>query len=70
MLIGHDPVEDTPEYKAIEKELDQKIRARIGDKRGLGFCHIYWIAKKNILKTDYGIDWQSPAELNPHIIYD
>lgn len=70
MNIKHDPVEDTAEYKKIEAELEQKIKDKIGDNDMFGFCHIYWDTKKIILKKDYNIDWKSPAELNPHIIFD
>lgn len=35
-----------------------------------GSCHLYWQFKKQILKDAYGIEWQSPAELNDDIAYD
>ena len=70
MMCHHDPIEDTPEYKAISQELDKKIRAEVGENRGMGYCHLYWGAKKRILKRDYGIDWKSPSELNPHVRFD
>ena len=66
-----DPVEQTQEYKKIEKELEALINERLKNAhRGLGFCHIYWSAKKSILKEKYNIDWRSPAELNPAILFD
>lgn len=36
----------------------------------LGFCHFYWGMKKKILKERYGIDWKTPAEEHPEIIFD
>ena len=66
----HDPVEDTPEYKAIEEELHAKIFERMGGEMNRGNAHLYPKFKKEILKNDYNIDWKSPAELNPHIIFD
>lgn len=69
-MFSHDPIEDTPEYKAIKDELEEKIIARIGRNRGMGYCHLYWGAKKRILKEDYGIEWKSPSELNPYVCYD
>jgi len=65
-----DPIEQTPEYKAIEEELDQKIRSHIGEGAYLGYCHIYWLEKKLILKYDYGMEWKSPPELNPRMFFD
>ena len=69
-MFSHDPIEDTPEYKAIKDELEEKIIARIGTNRGMGYCHLYWGAKKRILEEDYGIEWKTPNELNPHVLYD
>lgn len=69
-FISHDPIEDTPEYLAIKDELEEKIIARGGKRSGLGFCHLYWMEKKRILKEEYGIDWRSPAELNPSACFD
>ena len=69
-MIKHDPVEDTPQYLAIKDELEEKIYAKIGRETYMGYCYRYWSAKKEILKKDYGIDWESPSALNPHIIFD
>lgn len=40
---------------------------------GLGLgksCHWIWGMKKAILRYGFNIDWQTPAEKNPHVIYD
>lgn len=70
MGIKYDIVEDTLEYKKISKELEQKIIDTIGENDMIGYCHLYWSTKKNILKRDYNIDWKSPAELNPDVMFD
>ncbi len=36
----------------------------------MGVCHSIWELKKNILRYEFHIDWKSPAERNPHIIFD
>lgn len=36
----------------------------------MGYCHLLWAAKKDILKKDYNIDWYTPAEENPATLYD
>ena len=36
----------------------------------MGYCNNYWSAKKEILKEKYNIDWYTPAEENPDVIYD
>ena len=68
--IRQDPIEDSPQYKEIEKALEEKISQRFGEERLMGSCHGYWKAKKEILREDYGIDWHSPTELNPEITFD
>ena len=35
-----------------------------------GSCHIYWEMEQKILKEDYGVEWKSPAEMNPDNAYD
>lgn len=65
-----DPVEKTAQYIMIREELEREIKAQIGKGGYLGYCHVYWAVKKRILKEKYGIDWKSPAELNPHIRFD
>ena len=65
-----------------EKELDQKSKKQFeevekfltkefkGKKHILGMCHSIWYRKKRLLKEMYNIDWISPKELNPGIIFD
>ncbi|MBR5370997.1 MAG: hypothetical protein IK130_02160 [Oscillospiraceae bacterium] len=61
-----DPVELTPEYLDIRYELEEKIDDALDHERGYyDFCKEYWLAKRMILRNDYGIRWQSPAQLNP-----
>ena len=40
------------------------------EKDQMGFCYTYWVVRKRILREKYNIEWQSPAERNPGIIYD
>jgi hypothetical protein len=71
--IKRDPVEETPEYLAIADEVDKLIKEHFSDELGsprLGMCHCVWAYKKRILKTKYGIDWRSPAEMNPLTLFD
>jgi|GEM_PF-2057704 len=61
-----DPVELTPEYLAIRYELEEKIDEALEHERGYyDYCKEYWMAKRMILRSDYGIRWKSPASLNP-----
>ena len=40
------------------------------DDYAIGFCHVIWRHKKRILQEEFGLEWQSPAELNPDTFYD
>ena len=66
----YDPIEDTEEYKKIEKEVHQKILVRLGGKLTRGNAYLYPLLKKEILKNDYNIEWKSPQELNPNIKFN
>ena len=62
-----DPIEMTPEYLAIRYELENKIDEALEHRRGYyDYCKEYWIIKRMILRSDYNIRWQTPAELNPN----
>ena len=69
-MLKYDPVEDTPAFQAIKNELEEKILAKIGPNSGMGYCYLYWETKREILKKDYGIEWKSPALLNPKVRFD
>ena len=56
---------------AVEKEVEKKVEKILKDQpRGLGFCHIYWRTKKRVLSEDYGIEWLTPQECNPGVMFD
>lgn len=70
---GHllfDPVERTPEWEEavydVEKECDRLLR---GQPRGMGFCFAYWSAKRKVLAR-HGIEWRSPHQMNPRVMFD
>lgn len=35
-----------------------------------GICHVVWKNAKKRLKEEYNIDWKTPKEMNPHIMFD
>lgn len=37
---------------------------------GRGLCHRIWHETKRMLKSEHGIEWRSPAELNPDAMFD
>ena len=73
-MFSKDPIDKDPQYAAILDEVDQLATAAHKDlypeDHGFGFCHNFWRTKKALLKEKYGIDWKSPAEWNPGVIFD
>ncbi|MBK9410120.1 MAG: hypothetical protein IPN47_19150 [Gemmatimonadetes bacterium] len=72
--MQHDPVEQSPAYLAVvhhAEELAWQELDRLGIPRGsFGSCHAFWAAKQQVLHDRFGIEWKSPAEMNPLIIFD
>ena len=53
----------------LEKTVDAFIRAQLDENILMGYCHLFWQKKKELLK-EYGIDWKTPQEQNPLCNYD
>jgi len=71
--LYYDPVEDDPRYAEIFRKIDAEVQESLAGhhaKGSMGFVHIIWATKKRVLKQKYGIEWRSPAELNPQVIFD
>jgi hypothetical protein len=68
--LRRDPIEDDPAARpaleAADREADEVVRHA---PRG-GKIHLYWDAKKQLLKEKHGIEWRSPAEMNPGWFFD
>ena len=51
------------------KEADQQLKdEKFPD--GMGYCHVLWGRQQQILKEKYNIDWKTPSQMNPYILYD
>ena len=72
--IGHlrkDPVEYTYEWENIYYDVEAKLEERFANApRQMGFCFLYWNAKRELLDEEYGIEWRSPSQMNPHVMFD
>jgi hypothetical protein len=65
-----DAQEVDPRLHEAFSTADKKAERAVGKvKRDARFIVHFWDAKKRILKSDFGIDWKSPAELNPTMSY-
>lgn len=74
-----DVKESDPRYRDIikkaDKEAEEVLRKEWGanyekSSKQLGYCYSIWGEKQKILKEKYNIDWKTPAEMNPDILFD
>ncbi len=71
MTLNHDPQEDDPLLKAkIEAALEEAMANLADVPMGRGFCHRRWAEQKRILREKYQMDWKTPAEMNPMVLFD
>ena len=72
----HDPVEDTVEFQrvvpaAMEKALSLLDADPMTPPRGtVGYAPMFWLKLTDVLRDDYGIDWQTPMQMNPRVCID
>ena len=68
--LKFDPVERSEEYERVIPEVEREIAKKLrGIPRGMGFCFAYWSAKKSEL-AKRAIEWNSPAYMNPGVMFD
>ncbi|MBS0578516.1 MAG: hypothetical protein JSR36_04555 [Proteobacteria bacterium] len=66
-----DPQESDPALRKKFALADRKAERVVGNvQRESNFILHFWDAKKRILRDQFGIQWKTPAELNPRIKYD
>lgn len=82
IVIKHDPVEDSEEYKNAEPYIEEMLipyREQFSKEQDewyeqtgirFGSCHRIWSVKKKLLKEEFGIDWKTPREMNPGTNFD
>lgn len=65
-----DPQESDPALRDTFARVDRKAERAVGNvTRDSRFITEFWRVKKRILRKKYGIEWKTPAELNPNIAY-
>ena len=64
-----DPIELDPVFGKLVKEASARAEKTILDIE-IGRCHQIWDEQARILKQEHGIDWYSPAQMNPWNMYD
>jgi len=69
--IRHDAKEYDPKYSQAIKEVEDRARTEMKKRgiQGLGSVKFFWRRVQEELKAK-GIDWRSPAELNPNANFE
>ena len=66
-----DPVEYTQKWEDIYYDVEDELDRRFANApRHMGFCFRYWSAKRELLKDKYDIEWRSPSQMNPRVMFD
>lgn len=69
-MLKDDPIQATPKWEEVIYEVEKEIEKKLKNfPRGMGFCFSYWSAKKTALARR-GIEWKSPALMNPGVMFD
>ncbi len=71
--MKHDPQENDPKLKMLIDAADREAAAILATqypRNVFGVCHLFWKTKQQILLTKHGIEWRTPAEMNPDTIFD
>lgn len=69
--LKFDPVERSEVWERLYELVEAEVEKELGPdvRRGMGFCHHYWYVKRDVLSR-YGIDWNTPALMNPGVMFD
>ena len=68
--LRFDDVERTEEWEEVIYDVERRCASRLRfARKGMGFCFHYWSVKCDILQS-YGIEWLTPHQMNPHVMFD
>jgi len=73
MMIKKDPIENSEQFTKVIKEIDdetEKLLTQEGVQKTRGYILKFWQLKKKLLKEKYNIDWKTPEEMNPGVLFD
>jgi hypothetical protein len=71
--LHHDPMAEDPRYAAAVAAASEQAERELERHPlhgGLGFCRVLWLRKKQILWQRYGIEWLSPSDRNPYVLFE
>ena len=71
--MEYDPIYDDPAIRPLIDAAALKAEKLLehDPRRGqMGFCYVGWATIKKILLEEHGIDWKTPSEMNPGVLFD
>lgn len=72
--MKYDEIEKTKEFieiLPIAEEMTKTLLTKKGIYEDIpNYIIMYWNMKKKVLKENFNIDWHTPEELNPDVIFD
>lgn len=69
-VLKRDPVEWTKAFEDVVDEVEHEVYEQLIDiPRGMGFCFAYWAARREAFQKR-GIEWRSPHQMNPRVMFD
>jgi len=69
--IARDPIEEDPHLRRVVAKARREAELHLADwPKEMGYCFVLWGEMKRILREEHGIDWRTPAEMNPNILFD
>ena len=68
--LKRDPVEFSRQFEEIIDDVDRKLYNMYRNTpRCMGFCFEIWSSRKALL-AQQGIEWRTPSEMNPGVMFD
>lgn len=71
--LYHDPMAEDPRFAAAVAAASAQAECELESHPlhgGLGFCRVFWLRKKQILWREHGIEWLSPADRYPFVLFE
>lgn len=70
IMLKFDPVERSERWEECIYEVEKECWDTLSNEpKRMGFCFSYWSTKKSVL-AKYGIEWDTPAIMNPGVMFD
>ena len=71
--MQYDRIYDDPAIKPLidSAELEAAHLLEHDPRRGqAGFCYVVWATVQRVLWEKHGIEWKTPSEMNPKVLFD